>query len=310
MTTELIERSFQAGAPARLLLKNIRGRVEILGGEGDQITISAAIHTSTGNANLTRVEIEQAADGSVSAITHYDGRTWFGLGWLQPSKVDYSVRLPRQCQLEVSCVECSVRVQNLDGDLQIKLVSGSLSLEDLSGTLAFSTVSGGIKGEGLVGPLRVKTVSAGVHLKRSRFPSVHAKTVSGGLTLETSFGEGPYSFDSVSGSTRLYLPVNTRCSLQFHSISGGVQSDLGEARRFHGSGRVRFDIGGGGAELNYKSVSGGLYLLPGAPAPDAPDSEEDIPESEGLTADERRDILERIERGELSAGEALEALRG
>jgi len=310
MTTERIERSFQAGTPARLRLKNIRGRVEILGGDGDLIQIVATNHLSTGNAGLTRVEIEQADDGSVSAITRYDGKIWFGLGWFQPSKVDYSVRLPRQCQLEVSCVECSVSVQNLDGELKVKTVSGSLSVKELSGALSFSTVSGGIQGEGLVGPLRASTVSGGVHLQRSQFPQVDVKTVSGGLTLETSLSDGPYTFDTVSGSARLYLPLDTRCSLQFQSLSGSVVSDLGQGRQSHGSGKVRFDIGGGGAALNFKSVSGGLYLLPGAPAPDQPDDEEDLIETEGLTPDQRLDILERIDRGELSAEEALEALRG
>jgi hypothetical protein len=329
MMIETIERTYVVDEPACLLLKNLRGRVEIQGGAEGQIQISAAVHTGSGSAEYTRVEIDQADDGSVTAITHYDHSGPFGFALLWPCRVDYTVRMPRQCRLEVSCVESGVQVEGLEGSLEIRAVNGDLSLRDLHGELVFSTVSGRISGQALSGPAQIKTVSGRVWLERSQFPRLWAKTVSGDLSIETPLSAGPYSFDTVSSSARLTVPAGTSCSLRFDSFSGSLRSELESAHQnaahtnaagvVRGKGRLHLNIGAGGPELSFHSVSGSLHLLVGASAASGAAWEEEAPigepvqeaaaeASRDLSPEDRHLILERVASGELSAEEGLAAL--
>lgn len=310
MSLETIERSFEVKEPASLLLKNPRGRVEIMGGEEGRILITAVVHLESGRLERTHVEIEQTSDGSVSAITDYDGNSWFGFSRNRPCLVDYVVRVPQSCNLELSIVEGHGVIQGLVGDLRAASVSGTLSLRDLSGTLEFSTVSGRITAEALQGPLRVKTVSGNVRLERSELPRLDAHTVSGGLSIETPLFEGPYAIHSVSGGAKVYLPPQTNCSLKFHTLSGRLNVDLDELRRFNGRGELNLNVGNGGAALKFDSISADLHLLPSeAMSSGMDDYEEDRSTEAGAgPAHDRMEVLEKIARGELSVEEALSVL--
>jgi len=301
MTQETIEKAFPVTAPARLKLSNIRGSVQIEAGEDGQIVVNATKHLDSGDASRTEIVMSQAEDGKVIVETKYS--EWY-LSFFKssaPCKVDYVVRVPHACEIESSVVSSSLSIQSVDGELNASTVSGDMSLKATSGGLHLSSVSGNVSGEGLTGKLRLSTVSGGVRLAGENLDQAKVTTVSGDIHIGTSRGEGPYTFQSVSGDVFLSVNQEAGFSIRMHSISGNLQTSLPLSNRNRSGGSLNAEVAGGGIEIAMNSVSGNLHLdAPGVSTPPAQ------PEPDKVS---RRDVLERIERGEMTVEEGVEKLK-
>jgi hypothetical protein len=334
MSDETFEQVFAVSSPARLVLGNIRGSVDIRPGEPGQIRVSAVKHSDGVGADQTEVILGQDADGTVRAETRYrEGGLLFFLRW--PCRVDYTVRVPAACTVDVSGVSDAALVEGIQGDIRVVTVSGSLTLRDLSGSIKIRSVSGRVSGERLAGPLEVETVSGGVNLSASQVTALTASTVSGAVVLESPLGEGPYRFKSVSGQVRLIIPAGTACTVRSSSMTGRFTSSLPNTGMRVRSGGSLYQIQGGGPEVRHTSVSGDLWVGPNsgaspvetvfsaepaapvdeslaaeaqapkaqAPVPPAP------PEPPGTRPSSAMEILEQIEAGQISVEEGLRRLR-
>ncbi len=318
MSEEILERSFPVTAPARLFLSNIRGSIVIEPGAESEIAIRAEKESGSGDAEHTEVRMAQAEDGSVRVETRYDERAWFLLR--KPCRVNYIVRVPHRCDLKISGVSNRAAISGVDGDLVLSTVSGPLQLADLSGQVKANAVSGKIEGERLSAKLELETVSGGVSLRASNLPAIHCSTVSGAVHLESSLGEGPYRFRSVSGEVVWRLPADSACSVEFSSLSGRFQTDLPHSRahpaRRSGPGvKETLDLNGGGAPVAFHSVSGGLRLVSSL----STEAGQAVEEATQPSGDEQpagqaksmsaMEVLERIERGEITVEQGVELMK-
>jgi hypothetical protein len=333
-----MERRFMVTGPAQLSLSNISGSVDIQPGDEGVIVVVAEKDPHSGDMERTRIEMEQLADGSVSVKTDVGESFWRWFGQ-HLCDVDYTVRVPRDCSVRLKSVSSRASVKGLNGRFEINSVSGDLNVEDLHGALRLNAVSGAVQGERLSGPADIETVSGDMTLTACQFESLKMNTVSGQLRVETPLGNGPYRFHSISGDVQLAVPADTRCTVQATSLSGRVHAELPVTRSEKSGQQWRVDVQGGGMELRIDSVSGGMSLVQsdaypgaltqrqvGAPVPATADAAstkginapatpatESTPISEAAieTAEQtRRDILDRVARGELSVDEAIKVLRG
>ncbi|HBZ54417.1 MAG TPA: hypothetical protein DEO88_03340 [Syntrophobacteraceae bacterium] len=318
MSEEKFEQVFQVSGPAHLIVKNIRGSVDIQPGEDGIIQVIAVKHTESGDAKRTEVELTQETDGTVKAVARFPEGS---IDWLfsnKPCKVDFVVRAPRKCTLKVSGVSNDAAISGFDGEFSLNSISGDLTLSDLTGELSVNTVSGevelavvdgklklhtvsgNIKGQKTTGSVSLNTVSGDVHLSESSLSTVQAESVSGNLELQTPLGEGPYRFHSVSGEVRLTVPAGTRCSAELHSISGRISTNLPQSynSRHHGTEMVA--VQGGGVMISLKSVSGDLFL----------DGDGEISPMKTVSSEERLAVLGRVKSGEITVEEALSQLHG
>ena len=297
MSQETKQKTFQVTSPARLDLSNIRGSVEIHPGEADQVEVMAVKHTESGDAENTEIELAQALDGGVKVTTRFPEGWWRWLAGSKPCRVDYRVKVPQGSLLKLKGVENSVLVDGLEGQIDLTSVSGDLTLRNLTGPVHINTVSGNVSAKKLSGAIELVTVSGDLDATDAQQASISAKTVGGDLAVQTTLSDGPYRFDSVSGDVRLQLPADARFSASLSSISGEVSSTFPATNfsRSHGSQAV--DIQGGGVTIDAKSVSGNLQLHPFGDAPHA-------------ASVDRREILERLERGEIRPEEALAQMQG
>lgn len=262
MTQEMIEREFAAVAPATLALANIRGSVDIQPGDDGVVTVTAVKHLNTGDPDRTEIDIRQEEDGSVIVETRFKKNDrWFFKRQCQPCKVDYTVRTPHACILNVRCVSSRASVQGLEGELDLRTVSGQAILKDLSGRIRATSVSGEIFGERISGPTEFESVSGKVFLTESRLPIITGSSVSGDLVLQTSLGEGPYRFKTMSGDVRLILPPETGCTVGFSSMSGRLKTSLPTTRNRRRRHRWHAELQGGGPEVRFSSMSGSLLVM-------------------------------------------------
>jgi hypothetical protein len=297
MTTEMVEQTFAITGPARLQVGNISGSVMIQPGETGVIRVTAAKHTHTGDADRTLVEISQAADGSITANTRYSGEG--ALGWLfgsHPCEVDYVVKVPVECAVKVNGVSSGTSISDVRGECDVRSVSGEVTLLGVTGPLRLETVSGSIAGQNLSGALKAKTVSGDLNLRTSDFPQAEINTVSGDVLLETALADGPYHLHTVSGAVRLIVPPTSGCAVDLHSLSGQFGSDLPVNMVDRRPGKYHADVQGGGPTVCMVSVSGSLWLETADKAA--------IP-----TPPSRRDLLDRLEKGEISVEETLASLQ-
>lgn len=301
MSTEKVEQVFQVSETARLVVKNIRGAVVIVPGQEQVIQVSAVKHTERGNAARTEVEISQADDGTVHAVVHFpDGST----DWLfgrQPCPVDFTIQVPPHCELNISGVSNDLTAGGCTGKAAFRSVSGDMDLHDLQGELRMTTVSGSINARQLAGNIELETVSGDARLENCQLTAIKGKTVSGNTQIQTSLLQGPYAFTSVSGNVTLTIPPETQCIAELHSVSGGLYSALPASASARHGGHQSLVIQGGGVPVSLHGVSADLHLdcdgIP--PAPTAWQERQ---------ATSRREILTRLENGEMTVDEALEKL--
>lgn len=297
--TENIEKTFSVGSPAQLSVSNIRGSVEIHPGNGGVIQVTAIKQPHTGDEKSTGIEITQDADGTVKAATRFSNVGWNWLFGSQPCEVDYIVKAPRQCSLKLNGVSNNVLAEGFEGSVNVNSVSGEITLRDLIGSVRIHTVSGETEGDHVAGSLDLDTVSGDVALKESALSSIQANTVSGDMRIHTSLTKGPYDFKSVSGDVRMSVPPDTHCTGEIHSVSGDLVSafPVTGTSSHHGSQTV--NVQGGGVKITLHSVSGDLSL----------DCDGEIPPAseplKTVSSEERRAVLERVERGEMTVDEAL-----
>ncbi len=278
MSEEKFEQVFQVSQACKLEVGNIRGSTRLQAGEDGQIHVVALKDTSSGDEKRTEIEMTQAADGLVQVKTRYPEGSFGWLSGSKPCKVEYVITTPRNCTLKISGVSNDTRAAGFEGTLSFHSVSGDISLEDLAGDLLVNTVSGNARCKRIAGKINlhtvsgnvdcqvvsgsvhVETVSGDVHLLESTLLTVDATSVSGNLKLETSLGEGPYHFHSVSGNVQLSLPSETHCSAELHSVSGRIMTTLPASSLSHRHGNQKVEIQGGGARVFLSSVSGELIL--------------------------------------------------
>ncbi len=314
--TDEIQRSFPVSGLAQLTLRNVDGAIDIAPGEPGQVSVRAFKHPGPG-ANQTEIEITQAADGRVSVITHYLEdlvARLFHPRHHGPTRVDYTIRLPQTCELDIAFVSGQARLQGLAGQFSIRSVSGPVDLEDLSGRLSLNTVSGPITAAHLrlEGSLQLETVAGAVVVADSSVPAMAANSVSGPVRLQTDLGAGPYQLRSVSGDFWLAVPAGAACRVDMHSLSGRLRAGLPSTRHTVDGDwtRVEFGAADSGPQVLFNSVSGDLHLgTPDGLAEGAASAEAEAAPAASDTDSDRLALLDRVARGELTVDEAIRTLK-
>ncbi len=300
MSQETIERTFSVTQPARLKVSNICGSVDIQPGIDGEVKVTAVKYLDSGDAECTRVEIEQASDGQVIVKTHFDHD--HGLEWLRgsrPCKIMYTLLVPVAIDLQIKTVSGTASVRGLRGEVEVKSVSGDVELADLTGKVELEVVSADASVIRMDGELNAEAVSGKVDVQESNCSSIKASTVSGNMKLETPLGSGPYDFRSVSGAIRLTVPGKTGCNVRMASISGRIHTTMPVTALSSNHGHQSAEVQGGGVGINVNTVSGSFSLEhTGEVRPVRPQK----------TPDERKAVLEKIAAGEISVEDALAEL--
>jgi hypothetical protein len=323
MSQELIEQTFNVGERARLVIANVRGSVVVRSGEPGTISIQAIKHTDSGSR--TEVRLSQDEDGTVRAEARHEDGVLGLMSFSKPMKIDFTVNAPPETDLKASVVSAGLVVTGLNGDVDLNAVSGNIELVDLSGPLKVKTVSGDISAARVTGTLTVEAVSGDVRLLDSQLGSAEVKTVSGDVKLQTPLGAGPYNFNTVSGDVRLVTTPDAACTAELSTISGRIVASMPQtASRLRGASQT-LQVQGGGVRVHLKSVSGDLIIgtevemaenevpvapeVPTPPIPPTPPSPPTPPTPSAPTLT-TAEILEKIDRGEMSVEEGLKLIQG
>jgi len=300
MAIQTYEQTFPVSGQVVFKLSNIAGKVSLHQGEEPVILVKAALDDASGSAERTKIEMRQEENGRVVVETRFSDPIFGIFNRAQPCKVDYDVTLPAGGDLQVSTVSAAQELHGLQGKFQLSTISGNIHLVSLQGDLQISTISGNVYTTDLqTGKLNLSAVSGDIDVAGSVSGTVEANTVSGQIHLDAPLGTGPYSFRSVSGDVSWKMPAAAPFTLELHTVSGDLSVNLPVTQYQAERGTRVWRVQGGGTAVRLNSVSGNLQVS----APQAP-AESDKTVS-GLS---RKEILDKIEAGEMTAEEALAAL--
>lgn len=110
--------------------------------------------------------------------------------------------------------------------------------------------------------IEVDTGSGHVELDELRAASAMIDTGSGRVRVElVEMGDGDFEVDTGSGSITFLMPENASARVDAETNSGGIDvdvagADIGRQKRNH----VRFEVGGGAADVRLDAGSGGIRI--------------------------------------------------
>lgn len=301
MNTEITEQIFNVGSPAKLRVRNVRGKVELIPGAAGVIKIEAISHLDDGNPDYTRIELTQHENGEVEAVVRIPDNS-FGIFYRKPLRVDLRIEAPAQTDIDAKIVSGEIHARGFSGALRLASVSGSLRLAELSGMLDLDSVSGKIKGENLSGQGHISVISGRLELTGCAFTSLKSSTVSGTAKVQTRIAEGPYKLSAVSGSLTLVIPKDTHCEASASAVSGNFYTDLDISQSQVGKRNWKVRIGQGGPLVKMSTVSGKMRLVSSFEAAGS------VPGNVHMARADRKDVLARLQGGEISVEDALKEL--
>ena len=255
--TDTFTRTVRLGRNGRVELENLSGDVEVTGGSGEDVRITAtkrirARDESAGRGALNATIIEVNERAGVVTISAQPTRGRFG-----SVEVDYLISVPTGTNVSLKTISGDLTVRNIAGDLRLNSTSGDVVVSDA-------------KPRGL----DIEVVSGDVSLERVDSERVQVEAVSGDIVLIGKLAKtGRYDLSTHSGDIQVIPEGNADFDLEAATFSGDVSSDFALKLRgvipnnFGPSGRgprrnnnVRGSVNDGGAALVLKSFSGDILL--------------------------------------------------
>lgn len=239
---------------------------------------------------------------------------------------DYRIQVPHNCDLVLRTSSGDLFVKDVHGTLYTQSTSGDVRMHRVSGNLLVTSSSGDIEMREFSGKLGANTASGDVTLEQADLQELGVHTASGDIkvTLER-VPEREFDVRTVSGDLNVSLPKDIRLTVEMSTISGDLRCRFQhELIKRSGTRISTLMINGGGTTARFASVSGDVTLRPlfgqedtGSSTADLARKESsedevhgDITEPEGYVARQKAelDILQALERGEITAQDAMQRL--
>ena len=260
---------------------------------------------------------------------------------------NFTIKVPHRCDINLRSSTGDLNIRDVRGALYLHTASGDVQLETVRGPVIVNSASGDIRIDGISGKVGTNTASGDISIDDANLEELIAHSASGDVDLEMlRVPHKGFDVKTVSGDLNIELPGDARVTLQISNFSGDFHCSLPYERTESGSRRGReqtVTVNGGGPLARFHSLSGDIDISSskrrsadappldetsteepaGEPTMDlsrqndtqannAPSNEgsDDISEPEGYAARKQAslEILQAVERGELSAQDAVRRL--
>ena len=151
-------------------------------------------------------------------------------------KVDYEIQVPNGATVSAQVASGSISAQRLNGDVTLSGDSASIEARNINNAHVHArTVSGPITLADIRGGhVEIGTGSGKVALNNVTGPSVTVNTTSSGITYDGDFGAGgAYRLSSHSGPIDVALPASASVEVRAESVNGTVQNDFPLQQKTH-----------------------------------------------------------------------------
>ena len=279
--------------------------------------------------SLERKSIERAVERTMRKMSRFGLHVDINLGNWKGGR-DYYIKAPHNCHLNLRTSSGDIRIAGITGTILCQTSSGDLRLNEVGGNLLVSSASGDVTINGLEGKLGMRTASGDIRTQSLSLDELSMHTASGDVHLDLlKLPENDFEVRTVSGDLNIYAPHDAAFKLETRTVSGSVTCGFPrDAVKYQATGRRETSLevnGGGSLTIQVATVSGDINInrrkqsprseshAEGALTTDlsrSGDSHGDRTEPEGYAARRQAEleIFQKVERGEMSAQEALDAI--
>ena len=303
---EKVTRSFNVDYGGTLTVDTDRGSIEVTTTRAKKVTVEITRKVPFGKAG----DAEPSANGwedfeikfdhsgkDVSIIaecTH--GKGWFG--WVKYPRFHFAVTVPEKYNLDLNTAGGSIKIADLEGDVECETSGGSLHISQIKGSIYGRTSGGNITLKGSDGEADLKTSGGGIdigqvagHIKAhtsggsinideaggevevsTSGGSIHVNELQGTIRATTSGGsitatisrqpKSDCSLKTSGGSVTVRLADGIKLDVDAKTSGGSVKCEMPiTVQGLPAKNEVQGKINGGGPELYLRSSGGPIRIL-------------------------------------------------
>jgi DUF4097 and DUF4098 domain-containing protein YvlB len=188
------------------------------------------------------------------------------VGFYRSPSARLIVSLPRRTDLRARTSDGSIRLEGVQGRIELRTGDGSIRVTDVSGELTFETGDGSVTVEDAEGRLAVDTGDGGVSVS-GKLAAVRLRTRDGAIIYRAQPGTAmadDWDISTGDGSVSLYLPVDLSAEVDAQTGDGAIRNELRIAGGNDGNRRtLRGRLGASGGRLiRVRTGDGTIRLKP------------------------------------------------
>ncbi|HEY7501870.1 MAG TPA: DUF4097 family beta strand repeat-containing protein [Vicinamibacterales bacterium] len=265
------EKRYSVTGTPELRLTTFDGAIEIQAWDKPDVAIDIEKRGPTKEA-VDALEIKSAQTGNKIELEVKRPREerFSGFGFHQSASARLIVSVPRDVNVIARSGDGSIRVEGVNGRLELRTGDGGIRASDVSGELILDTGDGSITVEGARGRLALETGDGGVNVS-GRLTSVKLHTGDGAIVYRADPGtemSDNWEITTGDGGVTLYLPPGFAADLDAHTGDGSIRNELDVASTSesnnHDENRrtLRGRLGSGGRQIRVRTGDGTIRLRP------------------------------------------------
>jgi DUF4097 and DUF4098 domain-containing protein YvlB len=265
------EKRYSVTGTPELRMTTFDGSIEIRAWDKPDVVIEIEKRGPT-KETVDALEIKSAQTGNRIELEVKRPReeSFSGFGFHQSASARLIVSAPHDVNVIARSGDGSIRVEGINGRLELRTGDGGIRASDVSGELILNTGDGSITVEGARGRLDVDTGDGGVDVA-GRLTSVKLHTGDGSIVYRAESGtemSDNWEITTGDGGVTLYLPTGLNAELDAHTGDGSIRSDLDVTDRNDSGERdehrrtLRGRLGSGGRQIRIRTGDGTIRLRP------------------------------------------------
>lgn len=260
------EKRFALEGTPDLHLATFDGSIEIQSWDRTEVLVEIEKRGPTEEAvDSLKVESKQTGNRIAVDVTRPSTERFSGFGLHGSTSARLMVSVPLRSDVVARTGDGSIRVDRINGRLELRTGDGSIRASNVEGELVLHTGDGSVAVDRAAGRLALETGDGGMDVT-GRFTAVRMHTGDGSIVYRVEPGAAmadDWDISTGDGSVALYLPDGFGAELDVRTGDGRIRSDLGvtaggrddESRRTL-TGR----LGDGGKRLRVRSGDGTITL--------------------------------------------------
>jgi DUF4097 and DUF4098 domain-containing protein YvlB len=259
------EKRFPVKGVPELRLSTFDGAVEIQSWEKPEILVEIEKRGPTQEAVAEITVTASQRDNRIELEAKRPERESRGFGFHVSTSARLIVSVPRRADIFVKTDDGAIRIERVNGRLELRTGDGSIRANDVSGELVLNTEDGSVVVDGAEGRLVLETGDGGVNVA-GQLTAVRMHTGDGSVVYRASPGvsmSDDWDISTGDGSVSLYLPRGFSAELDAHTGDGSIKNDLDVVRASTtetGRRTVKGRLGDGGRRLRIRTGDGAITL--------------------------------------------------
>ncbi len=260
------EKRFAVTGVPDVRLTTFDGAIDIRSWERPEVLIEVEKRGAT-RESIDAIEIQSAQKGSTIELEVKRPRTevFNGVGFHRTPTASLIVSLPRRSDVKARSGDGSIKLDTVEGRIELRTGDGSIRVTDVSGELLFDTGDGSVSVDGAEGKLVAETNDGGVSVS-GRLTSLRLRSGDGSIAVRATPGTkvlDDWEITTGDGGVSLFVPPDIAAELDARTGEGRISNDLDVAGALESDKRgLRGKLGAGGKLIRVRTGDGSIKLRP------------------------------------------------